>query len=109
MEPSNQQLVQYTNQSLNLALPETLGHDELLAQLTQYVQQLMDSNFNGLVQLLYRLDVSEPQLQKLLIEEPFTDAAQHISHLIVQRQLQKIESRKTWGKQTSTPPDEEAW
>lgn len=109
MEDSHPQLVQYTNQAHNLDLPTNLSQQALEAILAQYVQQLMDTNFNALVQLLYRVDVPEDRLQKLLLTDPQTDAAIHISHLMVQRQLQKIESRKAWRTDNPKPPPNEAW
>jgi hypothetical protein len=73
----------------------TVLNDELLIQqLADYINQLILVNFERLVQLLYRIDVSEAKLKYLLKENPGEDAGKIIAVLIIERQIQKIKFRK---------------
>lgn len=109
MENTNLLLVQYTNNSTGLDLSPQLNQSELIEKLAEYIQHLMTNNFEKLIQLLYRFDVSEVQLKSLLVDAPQTDAALLISELIVQRQLQKIASRKANASNGISDKDEEKW
>ena len=48
------------------------------------------TNFESLVQLLYRIDVSEMKLKSILKEQPNEDAGKIIALLIIERQIKKI-------------------
>jgi hypothetical protein len=67
-----------------------LDERELLLSLAAYVNELIMTNFERLVQLLYRIDVSEEKLKKLLRQNPESDAGIIIADLIIERQKQKI-------------------
>ena len=102
-------LVEYTNQSTGLSMPSTISREELIRGLQGYVQDLLSNNFSRLIQLLYRMDVSEKQLRALLLEQVQTDAALIISQLIVDRQQQKINSRSAFNQNSATIPEDEKW
>jgi len=82
------------NHSLDLEIKESISMDELKTTLTSWVHQLINTNFNKLVHILYRIDVSEIKLKQLLRENPEEDAGEIIATLIIDRQCQKIKSRK---------------
>jgi hypothetical protein len=70
-------------------------HDDLLIQqFADYINQLILVNFERLVQLLYRIDVSEAKVKYLLKENPDEDAGRIIALLIIERQIQKIKFKK---------------
>jgi len=71
-----------------------LNDDLLIHQLADYLNQLILTNFERLVQLLYRIDVSEAKLKYLLKENPNEDAGRIIALLIIERQIQKIKFKK---------------
>jgi hypothetical protein len=71
-----------------------LNDDLLIQQLSDYINQLILVNFERLVQLLYRIDVSEAKLKYLLKENPNEDAGRIIALLIIERQIQKIKFKK---------------
>lgn len=79
------------------------------AQLKNAVDELINHHFDGLLQLLYRVDISEQKLRQLLIDFPAADAAAIITHLLVERQLQKIKSRQAFAQQDDTIPEDEKW
>lgn len=82
--------------------------NELREELIVYINDLLLHNFNKLVQLLYRIDVSEQKLKTLLHENPQTDAAVIITDLIIKRQEEKIKARQSF-KPNRDISEEEKW
>ncbi len=103
------ELVLQLNKELSLELAEKISSAELQQQLIAYVDQLIQNNFEYLVSLLYRIDVSEPKITMLLKEQPNEDAAKIIAALIVERQLQKIQTRKQYRQPDDGIDDAEKW
>jgi hypothetical protein len=80
----------------------------LRLRLIELINQLIDTKFDALLQLLYRLDIDENKLRKMLSNHKDTDAATLIADMIIDRQIQKSISRKKYSK----PPgndEEEKW
>ena len=67
------------------------------------------SDFDKLVMLLYRLDINETKLRKILNENPSNDAGNIIADLIIERQLQKIKSRQQFSQRDNNISGEEKW
>lgn len=91
---------------------DELKKDEFLNQLSAEINQMILTNFESLVQLLYRIDVSEMKLKSILKEQPNEDAGNIIAHLIVERQMQKIKFRNESEKDHFKNQDEidvEGW
>ncbi len=89
-----------------------LKNDDFLCQLSAEINQMILTNFESLVQLLYRIDVSEMKLKSILKEQPNEDAGKIIAHLIVERQMQKIILKKQptqSSKEVSNEGEEELW
>ena len=63
-------------------------------------------DFHKLVVVLYRVDVSEPKLKKLLQANPQTDAAVIIADLLIERQVEKIKTRESFRGKNDIPEDE---
>jgi len=60
---------------------EQLAPYDLIA----YINDCIQNDFNKLVQLLYRIDVSEAKLKTILQSNPNEDAAKLIATVIVER------------------------
>ena len=60
---------------------EQLGPSDLIA----YINDCIQNDFNKLVQLLYRIDVSEEKLKYILQLNPNEDAAKLIAAVIIER------------------------
>lgn len=88
---------------------EALVHSpEWWRQLVDAVNDLLVNDFNALVQILYRLDVDENKIRTSLAGNMGTDAAELIARLLLERQVQKLEYRKS--VKTDLPEDEgERW
>src|ERR1700682_1591684 len=106
---SNQkELIQILNTELAIELPEKIAFEELKERLAAHISHLIQTNFQKLVSLLYRVDVSEPKLKILLKENPDADAGRIIADLIIERQLQKIKSREE-NKNNNIVPEDDKW
>jgi len=103
-------LVTVLNNSLDIDLKETISHDQLKERLTGYINDLIDHNFNKLVILLYKIDVSESRLKQLLEETSGLDAGGIIAELIIERQIQKLKYREQFTNRDTGGIDEnERW
>lgn len=101
------ELAQYLNEAFSLELKE-YSYDHLNAVLASKINDLINNDFSLLVQLLYRIDVNESKLKRLLKENNTVDAAGIIASLIIERQLQKIRSRKESSRDNNFD-EEEKW
>lgn len=68
-----------------------------LELLTESVRQKLDSEFEELMQILYRLDVSESKVQDVFRELPQRDWPVAIAKLIVEREKVRMEHRKRYS------------
>lgn len=80
----------------------------LTKELSTYLNHLLLTDFPALVQLLYRVDVSEKKLKTVLAENPGADAGDLLAELLIQRQQEKAVARQA-QRPTDAAPDEEAW
>ncbi|MDB5209504.1 MAG: hypothetical protein JWQ30_331 [Sediminibacterium sp.] len=88
---------------------ELLKLEDLTAeQMASFINDLIDKDFSRLVQILYRLDVSEDKLKSVLLEHPTGDAGNLIAALIIERIAQR-EKAKELFKQEGEIPEEDKW
>ena len=99
-------LIPILRQSMEIDLPENISFDLLKEQLSSHINFLIRSDFQKLVSILYRVDVNESKLKQLLKENPDADAANIITDLIIERQLQKIRSRQEHHPDENISDDE---
>ena len=66
-------------------------------------------DFNHLIQVLYRIDVSETKLKQVLKDNPNEDAGKIIARLIIERQQQKMISRNSFKNSGEDIDGEEKW
>jgi hypothetical protein len=103
------ELIPVLRQSMDFDLPENISFEILKEKLSAYINHLIQADFEKLVSLLYRIDVSESKLKYLLHENPGEDAGKIIADLVIERQLQKIESRRQYNKRDENLSDDEKW
>jgi hypothetical protein len=79
--------------------------------LAEKVNALIGGNFDQLLQLLYRIDIDEKRLRRLLVENEGEDAGRIIARLIMERQWQKMESRRQHRREDRSDGNdgEERW
>ena len=105
------ELSKYT--TLQQQLAEKLGieviaanSEELLNQLSAIITHLMVNDINRLLLILYRVDISEEKVLKIIQENPMPEAAEILAEALISRQLQKIQSRMNRGPSPDIPEDE---
>jgi hypothetical protein len=108
MMPDNT-LIEILNNQLDTNFPETIPKQLLVEKLSIFIDDLIQNNFQKLVAILYKIDVSEKKLKQLLQESEGVNAAGIISTLIIERQQQKIESRKKFSPRPGNDEEEEKW
>ncbi len=83
--------------------------ESFFKELSAFINELITTNFEQLLALLYRIDVSEKKLKNLLSKSGANLSSDVIAQLVIERQLEKIISRR----ETKMPPaenaDEETW
>lgn len=77
--------------------------------LAERINELIVSDFSKLVFILYRLDVNETKLEQLLKINPGKDAGLLLADLVIERQVQKIISRREYNQRDNTIDEEEKW
>ncbi len=77
--------------------------------LAEKINGLIKNNFDQLIYILYRVDVNETKLKQVLKENPQEDAGKIIAHLLIERQLQKIELRKQFTPKGDEMNEEDKW
>lgn len=70
------------------------NEEELFLLLVNRIAYLIDSDPNGLFSMLYRLDIDEHKLKKAME----TDPAKNIAYLIIERQVQRMRTRKMYSR-----------
>ncbi|MEO5683330.1 MAG: hypothetical protein ABIQ88_11855 [Chitinophagaceae bacterium] len=105
-EPS---LIAIINTEMGIDLPLAISFDEMRQRLQAIVHNMIEHQFQQLVNCLYRIDVNERKLKYLLQENVGADAAVIIVDLIIERQLQKMETRKQFRQADKDISDEDKW
>src|SRR5215831_2803948 len=105
---SDEQLQREIIQTISADLLPQTSLSVFKEKLAGYVNELINHDFDKLVHILYRLDVSEQKLKTTLASSSI-DAGLLIAQMIIERQLQKIQSREQFRRQNSNISDEEKW
>lgn len=83
--------------------------EEIREQLIYLINELINKDFSSLLQLLYRIDVNEKKARLFLNQNEDKDAASTLADLIIERQLEKIASRKLFKENEDPDCDAEKW
>lgn len=76
--------------------------------LANAINDLIQNDFSRLVQILYRMDISESKLKEMLAANTGDDAGSVMARLIIERETQKVQSRKQF-KRNDNISDSEKW
>lgn len=93
---------------LNVDLPVHITTTEVIELLQNRINELLQHNFQGLISLLYRIDISEEKLKYQLQLNPGEDAASIIAQLMVDRLVEKAISKQQF-KNDADIPEEDRW
>lgn len=93
----------------NAPLKDVQSEEAVLEWLTQYVDYLISNDFDALLLLLYRIDVSEEKVKAMLAENKGLHSGRVIAELILERQRQKLYWRNKFRNSPVQSDDEERW
>ena len=87
----------------DLQIEETISERssaEQLEVLVTFIDDLIRNDFNRLLSILYRVDISEEKLKRMLAENKDTQvrSAELIAQLLVEREQEKIISRAKYRR-----------
>lgn len=77
--------------------------------LEEKINELIQHDFAGLVNLLYRVDVNEQKVKQLLRDSEGKEAARIISNLIIERQIEKVKHRYSFRERNRDDDAAEKW
>ena len=103
-----EQVLQEVSRELGIIVTEN-DHSFGKQRLAEKINELINNDFQNLVSILYRMDVSEMKLKQLLKENAGIDAGPIIADLMIERQEEKIKSRQQFSKRDENISDDEKW
>ncbi len=81
--------------------------EQLKKHLTRKITELMDTNYEKLINILYRIDINEKKLNDLFGSKNREFIPARLAELIIERQLQKISFRNRYRNQRNQLPGDE--
>lgn len=90
-------------------IPGSEVFEEKLKSLAARINELLNHDFQKLIAVLYRMDINEKKLRRLLDENKDTDAGLIIAHMMIEREAQKIKSRRETSQNNKDTTDEDRW
>jgi hypothetical protein len=102
-----QEIIKSITTNFGIEIKEHLTREKLIEHLAYHINDLVNNDFQKLVFLLYKIDVNENKLNEAL-QNMHTDSPSIIAALIIDRELEKMESRKNNTKQSGYS-EEEKW
>jgi hypothetical protein len=82
-----------------LTKADFLDHDEMRKRLQSFIADLLANDFEQLCALMYRHDVSESAFNQALSFSTDEERTAAIAELVIQREMQKMETRAAYAKQ----------
>lgn len=80
---------------INFSGDEQTAYPELKSQLIILFKDLLHHNSEKIFALLYRIDVSEQELKQITASISFEE---HVTELVLERELRKVVMRKLYSK-----------
>lgn len=80
--------------------------NELRKYLTMKIAELLDTNYEKLINILYRIDVNEDKLNELFGNKNREPIPEKLADLIIERQLQKINIRNMYRRERKNLPED---
>jgi hypothetical protein len=78
-------------------------------ELSVYINQLINTDFEKLVFLLYRIDVQESSIKQLLALPSSNNAGEIIADAIIKRQAEKVMTRQLYKQSEDNIAEEDKW
>lgn len=78
-------------------IKEGFSEEKALVILTKAISQMMDRNLERLLQVCYRIDLSENKLKQILLESEPDHVGADLAKALWERQKQKVEIRRRYS------------
>ena len=85
---------------------ESLSRNELEIRLHAFVSNLLVNDFEKLCNLIYRHDVDESRFTNALQLPNVDDQAWKITHLVIDREMEKVKMRKAYREYRDNKDDD---
>ena len=102
-------IINYLNEQFGISVNPGISTDQLEGILAERINHLVINDFPQLLQLLYRIDISEQKLKALISNNPETDAGRIIARMIIERQLEKARLRERFKRDEGEISEEDKW
>jgi len=79
---------------------EDKAYEEMSTQLQPVFHELLFNNRQKLMRVLYIIDIPEEKLQSTIAKHPEEPLANIISHLVIERELQKVITRRYFSQKS---------
>ncbi|TQD40608.1 hypothetical protein [Haloflavibacter putidus] len=90
--------VRWSSTLVGLEDVESTNHEKLKQVLGNYLNRLITEDFNKLIAILYRIDVSEEKARRALsVKKKNESPGEILANLVIERQLQKIKTRRKYS------------
>ena len=77
------------------------AYEELLDQIKPIIFRMLELDSTRFFSLLYAIDVDEKKVRALLLGDEEVDVAVELTHLILERELLKVATRKLFSQQSN--------
>ncbi len=74
--------------------------------LTKKIIELMDTNYEKLINILYRIDINEEKLKNLFASNNREFIPEKLAELIIERQIQKVRIRNMYRSNNKNLPED---
>lgn len=91
------ELLPVLSSNFELRVNNDITMDELKMMLILKIRDMLDTNMEKLVSILYRIDVGQRVTDEIFSEHNKEDIAPLLAEAIIQRQIQKILTRKKYS------------
>lgn len=92
------QVIQLISKDFNLEheqlLPVPGNLEEIRGRLKAVIDQLLEKDFERLLNAMYRLDIDESKFKQVLSGVYGNDVSAKLAEIIIERELRKVETRK---------------
>ena len=105
---TNLNLIPVVSAQIGLASGADKNEDQKL-RIIAFINGMIVHHFEKFISILYRLDISESRINKLLQDFPGEDSAPMILELLLEREQEKQFSRQQFKSSGEDVPGEERW
>jgi hypothetical protein len=97
----NKELTEAISSRFELTKTDSPTIDDLKRLLMERILDLLERNVERLLSILYRVDLNQKKLDEIFLNGTKEEIAEKISEAVIERQIQKIETRKYYKSRSS--------